>query len=129
MPWIDGEDIFLYIQDGKTPKDVANFIKLVEWTAEQLRDGKKIHAGCIGGHGRTGLFFAALVAHMGIEKDAINYVRDNYCDRAVESKLQIDFLIKHFDVRDADGTKEQGSSISTKDTDWFNDPPKGWIEI
>ena len=55
---------------------------------------------CIGGHGRTGTFFAALVAHMMPEvKDPIAYVRENYCNEAVETEEQIAFLIEHFGVR------------------------------
>jgi hypothetical protein len=63
------------------------------------------------GHGRTGTFLAALVATMG-ENDAINYVRTNYCQKAVESRVQVDFLAKHFGVKSASGTKSFGGSGS-----------------
>ena len=58
----------------------------------------RLHCGCIGGHGRTGTFLAALVTEMSGEKDSISYVRDNYCHRAVESTCQIDFLAEHFGI-------------------------------
>lgn len=114
LPWTEGYDVSFPIPDAKVPDDLDNFIKLVEWTADALREGKKVHAGCIGGHGRTGLFFAALVAHMGVDDDPIAYVRDNYCDKAVESKTQTDFLVKNFKVVSAVGSKVKPKSKTKK---------------
>lgn len=104
-PWKTGEEFLFEIQDMSVPKHPEEFKKLVEWTAQQLRDGKKVHAGCIGGHGRTGLFLSALVNVMSGEKDAISYVRKAYCERAVETKSQIDFLETHFGVLPVGGSK------------------------
>src|SRR5260370_28453547 len=56
MPWDGGVEILYKIQDRGVPKDIVLFKKLVAWVAEQLLGGKTVHAGCIGGHGRTGLF-------------------------------------------------------------------------
>jgi hypothetical protein len=95
-PWNEGESFLFHIQDQHAPKDVEEFKKLIDWLAVQLAAQKKIHLGCIGGHGRTGTALAALVAQVTGNKDAIQYVRENYCEKAVESQAQIDFLAKHY---------------------------------
>lgn len=97
-PWVAGESFLLPIPDRNAPSDVTQFKKMITWTIQQLEQGKKVHAGCIGGHGRTGLFFAALVAVYLGRKDAIKYVRENYCKKAVESVVQTEWLVEHFGV-------------------------------
>jgi hypothetical protein len=106
-PWKKGEEFLFKITDMHAPDDAAEFKKLVGWTVKRLEAGSKVHCGCIGGHGRTGTFLAALVAHYG-EKDAIDYVRKNYCQKAVESGDQVQFLKKHFGITAAVGTKSTG---------------------
>lgn len=106
-------EVLFEVQDMGVPKDVAEYQLMVEWTKNQLILGKKVHCGCIGGHGRTGMFFAALVSSFG-EPDAITYVRKNYCEKAVESSSQVKFLGLNFGVLPAIGAKEYSSSHSTK---------------
>lgn len=105
MPWKRGtkghvEEVYYHVTDMTAPKQPKEFKALVEWTLEQMKAGKKIHAGCIGGHGRTGTFFAALAAMQNevVVEDAVQFVRDNYCKKAVECTEQIKFLKKHFGV-------------------------------
>lgn len=106
-PWNSKRiEIHFPITDMLAPKDAEEFDKMVAWTALQLIAGKKVHVGCIGGHGRTGTFLAALVTHMTGEKDSITYVRKNYCDHAVESESQVKFLTKHYGITKVDGYKE-----------------------
>ena len=71
------------------PANVTRFKKLVTWLCNQLQDGKTVHVGCIGGHGRTGTVISAIVAELLEEKDAIQWVRKHYCKKAVESKAQV----------------------------------------
>ena len=97
-PWRQGHEIKYKIADMCAPTKVEDFRSLVTWTKGKLEEGLKVHAGCIGGHGRTGMFLAALVSEFG-EKDAFNYVRKNYCHRAVESQVQMDFLASEYDVK------------------------------
>ncbi len=111
-------EIHFSINDYCAPetKKVARFKKMIDWLCNQLQEGKKIHVGCIGGHGRTGLVLSAIVAQMG-ESDAIQYVRKHYCTKAVESPEQVKFLMKHYGVSQVDGAKERmplprGSSFS-----------------
>lgn len=118
-PWRKGDEILFPIQDMGIPDSLDDFNQLIGWTKTQLEAGRKVHCGCIGGHGRTGTFFAALVASYG-EKDAISYVRSNYCTKAVESSQQVDFLAKNFGVLKVKGHKESSSysqpSKATKTT-------------
>jgi len=100
LPWTEGHSVRFMIPDRGIPYDAEQFKALVVWAAERLKAGDRVHAGCIGGHGRTGTFMVALAAHMGVEAP-IAYVREHYCARAVETQSQIDFLKKHYDVDDA----------------------------
>lgn len=104
FPWEDGHEIYYPVADQHAPKWPAQFKKMVLWTLAQIDNGKTVHVGCIGGHGRTGVFLAALVSKLG-EKDAIAYVRENYCNRAVETKEQVDWLVEHFKVKGAEVNK------------------------
>lgn len=99
FPWVEGESFLYPITDMQAPKDPESFKALIEWLAVQLIADKLVHIGCIGGHGRTGTVLAALVKHMTGNEDAITYVRENYCEKAVESQVQIDFLNKHFGIK------------------------------
>jgi hypothetical protein len=111
FPWETEEvspiDIYFPIVDQSVPKkeDLANFKKLVSWLLEQLAEGKKVHAGCIGGHGRTGLLLAAMIREYSDDEDAITWVRQNYCKKAVESESQVDFLHTHFGVKKVKANK------------------------
>jgi hypothetical protein len=106
-PWKKGAEVLYAVRDFHAPENPEEYKKLIAWTRKQLDEGKKVHAGCIGGHGRTGTFFAALVSTYG-EEDAITYVRENYCHKVVESNAQIDFLHTHFGVKKVGGSKEGG---------------------
>lgn len=104
-PWKKGTEFLFEIKDFHAPDNFEEFEKLVLWTKKQLEEGKKVHCGCIGGHGRTGTFLSALVSKFG-EKDAITYVRDNYCKRVVESAGQVKFLEHHYGIKPVAGAKE-----------------------
>ncbi len=106
FPWNIGEELLFEVTDQSVPKDVEEYKVLVDWTIKQLKDGRRVHAGCIGGHGRTGMFFAALVARLGTSDDAIAYVSENYCEEAVESKSQVKFLVKVFGTKTAKTTSK-----------------------
>lgn len=99
-------EVCFRIEDMHAPVNVPRFKKLVTWVCNQLQEGKRVHVGCIGGHGRTGLVFSAIIAEMNGEKDAIQWVRNNYCLRAVESREQVEFLRKHYGVSVVKGHKE-----------------------
>lgn len=106
-PW-NNKRVFVSfpIQDMSTPKDAIEFKNMIEWLAAQIIEGKKVHVGCLGGHGRTGMVLAALVKTMTGNEDAVTYVRDNYCKKVVETAGQSDFLKQHFGIKRAKGAKD-----------------------
>ena len=114
LPWADKPTIeFLYrITDMSIPSDPVAFVKLIDWLAEQVMLGKKVHVGCIGGHGRTGMVFAALVKVMLGEDDAIAYVRKNYCKKGVETTEQIKFLMDLFGIKTATPSKAHAPYVA-----------------
>lgn len=119
------EQVFFQVDDMRAPEDPEEYRELVNWTAEQLAQGKTVHAGCIGGHGRTGMFLAALLSVVNDDKDAIKTVREIYCHKAVETHSQIEFLHKHFGIKKVKATK----GYSLKSTPTVNWPTKGAKEI
>lgn len=108
-PWDEEENPVIearyFIQDRDCPKNPVRFKRMITWLCNQLQKGKKVHVGCIGGHGRTGMVLAALVAELTEEKNAIQYVRKHYCKKAVETEVQIEFLMKHFGVSKVEPSK------------------------
>lgn len=107
-PWEESSpviEIYYPITDGCAPKDPVQFGKMVAWLAEQLAAGKSLHAGCIGGHGRTGLLLAALVRVILGDAKAGDWVRENYCKSAIETEAQTAFLETHFGVVPVQGSK------------------------
>jgi len=104
-PWTIGYEIGFYIRDMQTPTDDNQFKKLIEWLSVQLIAKEKIHIGCIGGHGRTGFVLAALYFTLTGDKNAIEYVRTNYCKKAVESQAQVDYLHTNFGIAKVKATK------------------------
>jgi protein-tyrosine phosphatase len=136
-PWNDGVDIYFKIRDMGVPEDLKEFKKLISWTANEMKKGKSVYVGCIGGHGRTGLFLAALTKFMIGDKDAITTVRENYCHKAVESTEQINWLNKHFGITKVKESKPNLSSLWSKgsksskntlaDIPWGTDLTANWI--
>jgi hypothetical protein len=105
-------EIFYAISDMQAPPNVARFKKMIDYLCNQLQEGKKVHVGCIGGHGRTGIILSAIVAQLNGEKDAISWVRKKYCHKAVESKAQVEFLHEHYGITKVPGTKSHHVSSS-----------------
>lgn len=66
--------------------------KLVDTTEKLVRQGKKVEIACMGGHGRTGTLLAMLKVRIGGMKAnaAIKAVREEYCEKVVESVSQIE---------------------------------------
>lgn len=89
--------IYLPWRDMSAPT-LPQLKELVLWMDELINENVKIEIACIGGHGRTGTLVAALLLHRHPDKlkasHAIDFVRDIYCDWAIESQSQIDILYK-----------------------------------
>lgn len=123
------------ITDQSIPNNKEDFKQMVGWLCNQLQAGKKIHIGCIGGHGRTGMVLAAMVnTLMPEEKAPIGYVRANYCTKAVESDSQVKFLKAHYGAEDVlprhhKTTSSSGSTSgkwTSKTPQTSNVPKGGW---
>lgn len=84
-------EITLPWPDGGIPPVLASFWRaLIEQCAAT---GAPLVIHCIGGHGRTGTALAAiLIAYSIPAGDAIEWVRKNHCDRAIETKAQEYYL-------------------------------------
>lgn len=108
--------VYYPIRNMQIPNRPDKFIALVDLIVKELSEGHTVHVGCIGGHGRTGLVIAAVVARLGLageDNDAIKWVREHYCKKAVETSSQEGFLVTHFGVKPK-ATKE-GVDKSTMD--------------
>ncbi len=63
----------------------------------RVKVSMKVGVHCVGGHGRTGTFMAILGNYAGeLQKgeDPVQWIRDVYCHKAVESKSQLDYVEK-----------------------------------
>lgn len=108
QPWNKNEEAKIHIRfpikDMFIPRHADTFTEALEYVSQALYEDKRVHVGCIGGHGRTGTFLAALVqmnmSDLLEQEDisAIDYVRDNYSIHAVETTAQVVFLNKVFGV-------------------------------
>ncbi|NOQ30227.1 MAG: hypothetical protein GQ570_03795 [Helicobacteraceae bacterium] len=112
-PWSDGVAFKFTIKDMSVPDNITEFKYLLNYLENSLKEGKRIYIGCIGGHGRTGLVFSALVQQMTGNVSSTSYVRSNYCKKAVESNEQESWLHHHFGITKDGGSKNKGRN-STK---------------
>jgi hypothetical protein len=59
----------------------------------RAREGERVEIGCLGGHGRTGTALACLAVLAGVPaSEAVAWVRQRYCSRAVETPDQQAFV-------------------------------------
>ena len=73
-------------------KDWQNLVADLIGIAKK-EEGLSLLVSCTGGHGRTGTALAILAHFFGVgSKDFGQYVRDNYCQEAIESKSQIEYI-------------------------------------
>lgn len=67
----------------------------LDYLIQQLKEGKRALAFCMGGHGRTGTLLASLIAILEPEtEDPIEAARARYCAKAVESNGQAEGIYK-----------------------------------
>lgn len=116
-PWETGYDFVFPIKNFGVPASVDDFRALIDWLDGQLRGGKKVHVGCMAGHGRTGMVLAALRAKMHSPAQAIQHVRENYCKSAVETAGQVAWLVDHFGV-DTAAASEKYADLGTAKPTW-----------
>jgi hypothetical protein len=67
----------------------------LETVIDELKNGRKILAFCVGSHGRTGCFLASLIALLESDRetpDPIAAVRKRHCDHAIETLAQAEAI-------------------------------------
>lgn len=99
-PWSGHPDstrviIDLPIPDRGVPKNPRDYHALIDYLHEGLMNGLVVQVGCFGGHGRTGMVLASIMAQA-YEGNPIKFVREHYCKKAVESEEQVKFLSDYY---------------------------------
>jgi len=80
--------------DMSVPDDMEEFVTLVKWMLTQIVQGERVEIGCFGGHGRTGTLIAAILIAQGLTAaQAVNKVRTQYCQEAIETARQVNYLV------------------------------------
>lgn len=75
--------------------DLKVLTAATEWAWSKVTEGGRLEIACIGGHGRTGTFATALMIWSGWDAlRAFNHLRKEYCEKAVESREQLELLAK-----------------------------------
>jgi len=79
--------------DFGVPSDGAALRTSLMDLLARARAGEQVEIGCLGAHGRTGTALACLAVLTGTQPDhAVDWVRSNYCEKAVETDEQADFV-------------------------------------
>lgn len=79
------------IKNYGVPESMSGFHKSITVMREVLEDRGQVLAGCYGGHGRTGIGLACLASLYDVESP-VEFVRNKYCPRAVETEGQGQFV-------------------------------------
>ena len=85
-----------------------------ELCATARETGKSLFVSCSAGHGRTGTFLAiwGLLWSSIEDTDCVKWVRDHYCEEAVETHSQIEFIERMTGAK----TREHGSLAFVQQT-------------
>lgn len=79
--------------DFGLPADQARFRTQLADLLDRARSGQRVEIGCLGGHGRTGTALACAAILAGHDPStATSFVRQTYCEHAVETREQDDFV-------------------------------------
>lgn len=78
--------------DFGLPRDRLAFTDGLAALLSRARQGELVELGCLGGHGRTGTALACLAVIAGLDSDPVQWVRSAYCERAVETDEQAEFV-------------------------------------
>jgi hypothetical protein len=79
--------------DFSVPPDPSAAAAALTALLDRARTGQRVEIGCLGGHGRTGTALAWLAVLSGRSpSEAVEWVRANYCEQAVETDDQASFI-------------------------------------
>lgn len=92
------------IKDGDAPEMVGPTFWYALWDdlkAEAKQEHGNVLVMCQGGHGRTGTVLTCLALAAGLwwDGDPVLELRKQYCDQAVETKDQLDYIERTFGVK------------------------------
>jgi hypothetical protein len=80
--------------DFGVPGDRETVVRALEALLGRARLGQRVEIGCYGAHGRTGTALACMAILCGrAPSEAVAWVRDEYCERAVETDGQEAFVL------------------------------------
>ena len=89
---------FIAWPDFNLPKNDEAAVDAILEAYERAQKGWRVEIGCIGGHGRTGTALACMGVLAGLTpKEAIRYVRKNYCTETLENDKQ-EWWVEWFDA-------------------------------
>jgi hypothetical protein len=75
--------------DFGVPRDLTQADALIEEAFRRAQAGEDVEVACVGGHGRTGTVLACMAVLAGVPAaDAVTWVRQHYCPRAVQEPSQ-----------------------------------------
>jgi len=89
--------LYVPIKDYGIPT-VEDMDLIVDFIKYHTSKGKEVVVSCIGGHGRTGTVLAVWAGLNGVE-NPIEYVRERYCECAVETEEQEEFVREYLRMR------------------------------
>jgi hypothetical protein len=80
--------------DFELPRDTGALRVALRDVLDRARRDERVELGCWGGHGRTGTALACLAVLAGTPaSEAVAWVRENYCEKAVETAAQEAFVL------------------------------------
>jgi hypothetical protein len=80
--------------DFGLPPDTEALRAALQDVLHRARRNERVELGCWGGHGRTGTALACLAVLAGTPaSEAVAWVRENYCEHAVETPAQEAFVL------------------------------------
>jgi hypothetical protein len=90
--------------DFGVPSAVAAADALIEAAFARARNGERVEVACVGGHGRTGTVLACIAVLAGIPaSEAVRWVREHYCERALQEPAQEYWMQRFAERRAATG--------------------------
>lgn len=98
--WSNGWEGNIYYtpiaDQGVLPQPILR--RTVDYIIARLADNQSVHVFCFGGHGRTGYIAACVMGKLMPKlEDPIEYVRNKYCQEAVESMAQVRSIAEFLD--------------------------------
>lgn len=132
-----GENFYhLDIDDFGVPDwSMNDWASVAMFVRDTIEEGTPVLVSCMGGHGRTGMVAAVVLAALGV-KNQVDYIRDNYCHNAIETKAQEvmaiavgDYLRQHIDEMTFTGlpvAKDNWATIG-EDKDWLT-VDAAWVD-